>query len=43
MYVIYHKLGANGVMDHIREQFLNLPDEHVVMDKDSRKKRSNKT
>lgn len=30
MYVIYHKLGANGVMDHIREQFLNLPDEHVV-------------
>ena len=43
MYVIYHKLGANGVMDHIREQFLNLPDEHVVIDKDSKKKRSNKT
>ena len=30
MYVIYHKLGANGVMDHIREQFLDLPDERVV-------------
>lgn len=33
MYVIYHKLGANGVMDHIREQFLNLPDERVVKSK----------
>ena len=30
MYVIYHKLGSNGVMDHIREQFLDLPDERVV-------------
>ena len=30
MYVIYHKLGANGVMDHIREQFLDLPDERVI-------------
>lgn len=30
MYGIYHKLGANGVMDHLREQFLNLPDERVV-------------
>lgn len=30
MYNIYHQLGANGVMDHIREQFLNLPDERVA-------------
>lgn len=30
MYSIYHRLGANGVLDHVREQFLNLPDERVV-------------
>lgn len=33
MYSIYHKLGANGVMDHVREQFLNLPDERVAKNK----------
>lgn len=25
MYQIYHMLGANGVMDNVREQFLELP------------------
>ncbi len=30
MYSIYHRLGANGVMDHLREQFLNLPNERTV-------------
>lgn len=30
MYNIYHKLGANGVMDKHRETFLNLPDEKPV-------------
>ena len=33
MYIIYHKLGSNGVMDHVRGQFLDLPDERVVKDK----------
>lgn len=37
MYSIYHQLGANGVLDHTREQFLNLPNERVVKDKDSRR------
>lgn len=27
MYGVYHKLGANGVMDSIRERFLALPEE----------------
>ena len=26
MYQTYHKLGANGVMDSLREKFLELPD-----------------
>ena len=26
MYQVYHKLGANGVMDSLREKFLALPD-----------------
>lgn len=26
MYNVYHQLGANGVMDAIREKFLKLPD-----------------
>lgn len=26
MYQIYHRLGANGVMDSLREQFLALPE-----------------
>lgn len=26
MYSVYHKLGANGVMDSLREKFLALPD-----------------
>lgn len=26
MYQVYHKLGANGVMDSLREKFLDLPD-----------------
>ncbi len=26
LYQIYHRLGANGVMDHLRETFLKLPD-----------------
>lgn len=26
MYQVYHKLGANGVMDSLREKFLELPD-----------------
>ena len=26
MYQVYHKLGANGVMDSLREQFLELPE-----------------
>ena len=26
MYQAYHNLGANGVMDSLREQFLNLPE-----------------
>lgn len=30
MYGIYHKLGANGVLDHMRDQFLNLPVERVT-------------
>ena len=30
MYNIYHKLGANGVLDHLRDQFLSLPDERVA-------------
>lgn len=33
MYGVYHTLGANGVLDHTREQFLNLPDERVVRNK----------
>lgn len=37
MYCIYHSLGKNGVMDHIREQFLDLPDERVVKEKESKK------
>lgn len=37
MYGIYHKLGANGVLDHTREQFLNLPNERVVRDGDSKR------
>ena len=27
MYIAYHNLGANGVMDRLRERFLNLPEE----------------
>lgn len=30
MYSIYHKLGANGVLDHMRDQFLNLPVEKAT-------------
>lgn len=30
MYSTYHRLGANGVLDHMREQFLSLPDERVA-------------
>lgn len=26
MYQVYHKLGANGVMDSLRDKFLALPD-----------------
>lgn len=26
LYRIYHNLGANGVMDHLRELFMKLPD-----------------
>ena len=26
MYKVYHQLGANGVMDSLREKFLALPD-----------------
>ena len=26
MYKVYHQLGANGVMDSLREKFLSLPD-----------------
>lgn len=26
MYTAYHNLGANGVMDHLRERFLDLPE-----------------
>ena len=26
MYKVYHKLGANGVMDGLRREFLNLPE-----------------
>lgn len=33
MYVAYHKLGANGVMDKYREAFLNLPDERMIKSK----------
>lgn len=28
MYQVYHKLGANGVMDSLRKKFLALPDNH---------------
>lgn len=37
MYNIYHKLGANGVLDHTREQFLNLPNERVIKNRESKK------
>ena len=30
MYQAYHSLGANGVMDSMRTEFLALPDERVV-------------
>lgn len=26
MYQVYHRLGANGIMDSLREQFLELPE-----------------
>ena len=30
MYQAYHSLGANGVMDSMRAEFLALPDERVI-------------
>lgn len=33
MYQVYHSLGANGVMDSMRADFLDLPDERVVKTK----------
>lgn len=33
MYQVYHSLGANGVMDSMRADFLELPDERVVKNK----------
>ena len=36
MYNIYHGLGANGVMDSVKDSFLQLPDD-IEFDKDNRK------
>ena len=33
MYQIYHKLGANGVMDKHRERFLSLPEQKYTSKK----------
>lgn len=30
MYKVYHSLGANGVMDGLRERFLALPEEKPI-------------
>lgn len=35
MYQAYHNLGANGVMDNLREQFLSLPEYKRKKNKDS--------
>lgn len=40
-YQIYHKLGQNGIMDHRREIFLDLPDEKVVEKKRTSSKKVN--
>ena len=32
MYQAYHKLGANGVMDNMRKQFLDLPIKSITED-----------
>lgn len=39
-YQIYHTLGQNGIMDHRRETFLNLPDEKVVEKKRTSSKKA---
>ncbi len=38
MYCVYHQLGSNGVLTHIREQFLSLPDERVAKGEKLKKK-----
>lgn len=37
MYGIYHRLGSNGVLTHIREQFLSLPNERVAREEKLKK------
>ena len=34
MYEIYHKLGSNGVLTEMRNQFLALPNERVLRSKE---------
>ena len=34
MYQAYHKLGANGVMDNMRKQFLDLPIKSITSEED---------
>lgn len=38
MYNAYHRLGANGVLDAMRDQFLKLPTERVYQAQKGRKK-----
>ena len=38
MYQAYHKLGANGVMDNMRKQFLDLPIKSVTTLEDEKEK-----
>lgn len=36
MYQAYHKLGANGVMDNMRKQFLDLPIKSITTTEDKK-------
>lgn len=38
MYEIYHKLGSNGVLTEMRNQFLALPNERVLRSKKSKER-----
>lgn len=38
MYDIYHRLGSNGVLTEMRNQFLMLPNERVIHSKKSKEK-----